>query len=425
MPNIDATRVGAWVDYPMTGARPAARDERRLVAAHLPARHGRRCPRRRSATSTTCTCGNYRDQLLDYYIEATDSRGNVTRSEIQSVYVGAGKYTADAAASYVEDINGTVQGIYPFLVVDTTAPSAPTGLAAATVTDRSVKLTWGAASDNVGVTGYIVFRDGTQVGTSTATSYTDSGLTASTAYSYTVKARTRRATPPRASATLNVTTQAPDTTAPSAPTGLVASAVTSSSATLSWTASTDNYGVAGYYVYRNGTQIAAPTATSYTDSSLSPSTTYSYTVKAADAAGNLSAASAALGVTTGAGNTSTVYYKKGFTTPYLHYRPAGGTWTTAPGVAMPDCGGRGLCQVHGEPGRRHPAGVRLQQRQRHLGQQQRLQLLLPHGHLHLQRGHHHLGRPGGRLDGPVRAYQPHLAVEDLQLRVALVDGVHG
>ncbi len=112
--------------------------------------------------------------------------------------------------------------------------------------------------------------------------------------------------------------------------------MTSSSATLSWTAATDNYGVAGYYVYRNGTQIAAPSGTSYTDSSLSPSTTYSYTVKAADAAGNLSAASSAVGVTTGAGNTTTVYYKKGFTTPYIHYRPAGGTWTTPPGVAMPD-----------------------------------------------------------------------------------------
>ena len=59
-------------------------------------------------------------------------------------------------------------------------------------------------------------------------------------------------------------------------------------------------------------------------------------MKAADAAGNLSAASSAVSVTTGAGNTTTVYYKKGFATPYIHYRPAGGTWTTPPGVAMPD-----------------------------------------------------------------------------------------
>ena len=59
-------------------------------------------------------------------------------------------------------------------------------------------------------------------------------------------------------------------------------------------------------------------------------------MKARDAAGNTSAASATLNVTTSAGSSVTVYYKKGFTTPYIHYRPAGGTWTTAPGVAMPN-----------------------------------------------------------------------------------------
>jgi chitodextrinase len=174
------------------------------------------------------------------------------------------------------------------------------------------------------------------VGTSATTGYTDIGLTPSTAYSYTVRARDAAGNTSAASSALSVTTQAPDTTAPSTPTGLSASAVTSSSVTLSWTAATDNYGVAGYYVSRNGTQIATSTGTSYTDTSLSPSTAYSYTVKAADAAGNTSAASSALSVTTSTGNTATVYYKKGFTAPYIHFRPAGGTWTTAPGVAMPD-----------------------------------------------------------------------------------------
>ncbi|HYO60072.1 carbohydrate binding domain-containing protein, partial [Archangium sp.] len=139
-----------------------------------------------------------------------------------------------------------------------------------------------------------------------------------------------------ASAALSVTTLAPDTLAPSVPTGLTASGTTSSSVALQWTASTDNYGVAGYDVSRNGTQVASVTGTSYTDTGLSPSTAYSYTVRARDAAGNVSAASPALSVTTGAGNTATVYYKKGFATPYIHFRPAGGTWTAPPGVAMPD-----------------------------------------------------------------------------------------
>lgn len=166
---------------------------------------------------------------------------------------------------------------------------------------------------------------------------TDNGLSAGTTYSYTVKARDAVGNTSAASSALSVTTRPPDTTAPSAPTGLTASGVTNSSATLSWAAATDNDGVAGYYVFRNGTQIAAPSGMSHTDSSLSPSTTYSYTVKAVDAAGNLSAASSALSVTMGAGNTSTVYYKKGFATPYIHYRPAGGTWTTPPRSSFPGC----------------------------------------------------------------------------------------
>jgi chitodextrinase len=334
VPNIDTARVGAWVDFPMT-----KRDLRPVMngvswqTTYLPVMQ--KVPAQEIGDLYYVYLGNYRDQLLDYYIEATDSRGNITRSEIQSVYVGAGRYTL-SGGKYIEDINGSVEGTYPFLVVDTTPPSMPGGLAAGTLTDRSVRISWSPASDNVAVTGYNVFRNGTQVGTSTTTSYTDSGLTPSTAYSYTVRARDAAGNTSAASAALSVTTQPPDTSAPSAPTGLTASVVTSSSATLSWTAASDNYGVAGYYVFRNGTQIAAPSGTSYTDSSLSPSTTYSYTVKAADAAGNLSAASTALSVTTSAGNSATVYYKKGFATPYIHFRPAGGTWTTVPGVAMPD-----------------------------------------------------------------------------------------
>ncbi|WOP39271.1 RICIN domain-containing protein [Streptomyces sp. Li-HN-5-13] len=94
-----------------------------------------------------------------------------------------------------------------------------------------------------------------------------------------------------------------DTTAPSVPSALTASGTTSFSTTLSWAASTDNVGVSGYQVLRDGTQIATTTRTSYTDTGLSPSTAYTYTVKAYDAAGNVSAASTALTVTTSASST--------------------------------------------------------------------------------------------------------------------------
>ncbi|MEV7404115.1 glycoside hydrolase family 6 protein [Streptomyces sp. NPDC091267] len=92
-----------------------------------------------------------------------------------------------------------------------------------------------------------------------------------------------------------------DTQAPTAPTGVTATAKTSSSVSLSWTASTDDTGVTGYDVYRGGTKVGSSTTTSYTDTGLTASTAYSYTVKAKDAAGNVSAASGALSATTSAG----------------------------------------------------------------------------------------------------------------------------
>nr|WSW71637.1 glycoside hydrolase family 6 protein [Streptomyces sp. NBC_00995] len=187
---------------------------------------------------------------------------------------------------------------------DTQAPTAPTGLTATAKTSSSVSLSWTASTDNTAVTGYDVFRNGVKVGSSTTTSYTDSGLSASTAYSYTVKAKDAAGNVSAASSALSATTSAGgggDTQAPTAPTGLTATAKTSSSVSLSWTASTDNTAVTGYDVFRNGVKVGSSTTTSYTDSGLSASTAYSYTVKAKDAAGNVSAASSALSATTSAG----------------------------------------------------------------------------------------------------------------------------
>lgn len=97
----------------------------------------------------------------------------------------------------------------------------------------------------------------------------------------------------------------PDTTAPTVPTNLLSSNITSSTFTLSWTASTDNVGVTGYYVYQNGTFKTSISGTLASISGLTASTTYSFTVKAKDAAGNISASSNTLNVTT-SGSTPTV-----------------------------------------------------------------------------------------------------------------------
>ncbi|GAA3293790.1 hypothetical protein GCM10020295_16630 [Streptomyces cinereospinus] len=90
---------------------------------------------------------------------------------------------------------------------------------------------------------------------------------------------------------------------PTAPAGLRATARTAGSVSLAWTAATDDVGVTGYDVYRDGTRVAstAGTATTFTDTGLSAATAYAYTVRARDAAGNVSAASAALTVTTDTG----------------------------------------------------------------------------------------------------------------------------
>ena len=92
-----------------------------------------------------------------------------------------------------------------------------------------------------------------------------------------------------------------DTTPPSVPGNLAVTGVTSSSASLSWSPSSDNVGVAGYRVYRNGTQVGTTAGTSFTDTGLSASTQYSYRVAAYDAAGNVSAQSSAVTATTSAG----------------------------------------------------------------------------------------------------------------------------
>jgi bacillolysin len=89
-----------------------------------------------------------------------------------------------------------------------------------------------------------------------------------------------------------------DTTPPSTPANLAASATTASSTTLSWTASTDNVGVTGYNVYNGATLVTTLTGTTGVVTGLTASTTYSFTIKAKDAAGNVSVASNAVSVTT-------------------------------------------------------------------------------------------------------------------------------
>ncbi len=95
-----------------------------------------------------------------------------------------------------------------------------------------------------------------------------------------------------------VGTPSSDTQPPTIPANIIATAISSSQINLSWTASTDNVGVTGYRIYRGGSQIATSATNSYSDTGLTPSTAYSYTVAAYDAAGNVSSQSSSASATT-------------------------------------------------------------------------------------------------------------------------------
>ncbi|XRE43268.1 hypothetical protein ACIVBQ_001472 [Tenacibaculum discolor] len=365
---------------------------------------------------------------FDYWNVSGD---HTTNKVIASTYgrgVFTGSFTSNAAA-------------------DTEAPSAPTSLAASSITATTLTLNWTASTDNVAVTGYDVYQGATKIGSSTTTSYNVTGLTASTAYTFTVKAKdaagnisavsntanatttaatitycnskgnsvsdeyigrvqlgsidnssgggngysdhtaistdlekgksntititptwtgssydegygvwidynqdgdfsdagetvwtkakskdtpvstsftvpssaldgaTRmrivmkyNATPTACEAsfsygevedyTVNIGAAVADTQEPTAPSSLASSSVAQTTLTLSWTASTDNVGVTGYDVYQGATKLTTVTTTSYNVTGLTANTAYTFSVKAKDAAGNISSASNTVNVTT-------------------------------------------------------------------------------------------------------------------------------
>ena len=139
------------------------------------------------------------------------------------------------------------------------------------------------------------------------TAYHSTGLAASISYSYTVQALDAAGNVSLQSASTSATTQAaPDTQAPSVPTGLKATAVSPTQVNLTWNASTDNVAVKGYYVYLNNVALTTTTSTSFQHTGLSPGTTYNYRVSAYDAVPNNSAWTATpVSVTTPLLNTTT------------------------------------------------------------------------------------------------------------------------
>ena len=196
---------------------------------------------------------------------------------------------------------------------DTTPPTTPSSLAATPISTTQASLSWSASTDNVGVTGYLLERcvgsgctSFTQVATPSGTTYSDTGLAASTTYNYRVRATDAAGNLSGYSNIATVTTTSvPDTTPPSAPSSFSATPASTTQINLLWTASTDNVGVTGYLLERctgsgctSFAQVATPTGTTYSNAGLVASTSYGYRVRATDAAGNLSAYSSVVNVST-------------------------------------------------------------------------------------------------------------------------------
>ena len=186
---------------------------------------------------------------------------------------------------------------------DATPPSVPTGLTATAVSSGQINLSWSASADTgVGVKGYNIYKRWTLLQSVTGTSASDSGLRASTSYCYKVAAVDALDNESAKSLEVCATTQA-DTTPPSVPTGLTATAAGSSQINLVWNASTDTNGVKGYKLYKGGALLKSVTGTSMSDLRLSPLSSYCYTVSAVDAEGNESAQSSQSCATTQADTT--------------------------------------------------------------------------------------------------------------------------
>ena len=216
---------------------------------------------------------------------------------------GSGHLVASTGLAPTQCGTASPGGGYDFLhdymdtfSIDTQAPSVPAGLQL-TLAAKSINLTWNAATDNIGVTGYNVYRNGSLLATTAGPSYSDTAVVPGTTYTYAVAAFDAAGNVSARSATKSMAFS--DTTPPTQPTKLALTPATTSIA-LKWTASTDNVGVSGYYIYRGSTLIATVkgNVTTYTSTGLKANTTYSYHLVAFDAAGNLSKASATVSAKT-------------------------------------------------------------------------------------------------------------------------------
>jgi YD repeat-containing protein len=187
---------------------------------------------------------------------------------------------------------------------DKTPPSQPTSLTATAQAYNWISLNWATSVDGGGGSvSYKVYRGGSLLAPASGPPYDDRSVAPNTPYTYTVSAVDSVGNESAQSGSASATTPlAPDLTPPSTPTNLQGAAVSGTWINLTWTGSTDTggSGLAGYEIFRNngGSPIGTSTVASYADQAATPATSFSYTVRAYDKAGNRSGMSNSVSVTT-------------------------------------------------------------------------------------------------------------------------------
>ena len=171
-------------------------------------------------------------------------------------------------------------------------------------TATSVSLSWVASTDNVGVSGYVVYVDGAAVSSVTQPGATISGLTCGAAHTFAVDAYDAAGNHSAPAELTAATAACPDTQLPTAPTNVTTTVRTATSIALSWSASSDNVGVVGYGLYKAGAAAGTSAGTTGIFPGLTCNTNYTLAIDAYDAAGNRSQKTTVMVATTACPDTA-------------------------------------------------------------------------------------------------------------------------
>jgi endoglucanase len=226
-------------------------------------------------------------------------------------------------SAYIKMLSNVVGGVTT-PPADAIAPTMPANLSVAKLLPASFTLNWAASTDNIDVVAYEIYNNGIKIFESTSNTMLFDGLKPDSTLTLTIKAKDRTGNLSPVSTILNVTTPLLDTQPPTAPINLIAANTTQASTILRWGAATDNLGVTQYEVFKDGVSVGFSSVLELPVAGLMANTTYIFTVKAKDAAGNISTASAPLSVTTT--NTPApdkVLYDEVLLTGWVDY-----SWTT-------------------------------------------------------------------------------------------------